>query len=194
MGSVSINNTEVSTTQDLLKKVQESQNRIDRITSIVSKIKVVPERECLISFMFNQDGFSKKVLLSSIEENMRQMLDRIKEFKISYIQEDVTYFEFNANPIWDIKESVENENSEKDVFIIKGSEVRYIVPRKNQNGKTSRNVIPNWNYMKDDFSIVINVLPMSEQNYVAAKEKQFSDIKEALLAAKLIDNNGEVII
>lgn len=192
--TLTINNTEVSTTQDLLKKVQESQNRIDRITSIVSKIKVVPERECLISFMFNQEGFSKKVLLSSIEENMCQMLDRIKELKISYIQEDVTYFEFNANPIWDIKESVENENSEKDVFIIKGSEVRYIVPRKNQNGKTSRNVIPNWNYMTDDFSIVINVLPMSEQNYVAAKEKQFSDIKEALLAAKLIDNNGEVII
>ncbi len=192
--TLTINNTEVSTTQDLLKKVQESQNRIDRITSIVSKIKVVPERECLISFIFNQDGFSKKVFLSSIEDNMRQMLDRIKELKIPYIQEDVTYFEFNANPIWDIKESVENENSEKDVFIIKGSEVRYIVPRKNQNGKTSRNVIPNWNYMKDDFSIVINVLPMSEQNYVAAKEKQFSDIKEALLAAKLIDNNGEVII
>jgi len=192
--TLTINNTEVSTTQDLLKKVQESQNRIDRITSIVSKIKVVPERECLISFMFNQEGFSKKVLLSSIEENMRQMLDRIKELKIPYIQEDVTYFEFNANPIWDIKESVENENSEKDVFIIKGSEVRYIVPRKNQNGKTSRNVIPNWNYMKDDFSIVINVLPMSEQNYATAKEKQFSDIKEALLAAKLIDNNGEVII
>jgi len=48
--------------------------------------------------------------------------------------------------------------------------------------------------MKDDFSIVINVLPMSEQSYVTAKEKQFSDIKEALLAAKLIDNNGEVII
>lgn len=192
--TLTINNTEVSTTQDLLKKVQESQNRIDRITSIVSKIKVVPERECLISFMFNQEGFSKKVLLSSIEENMHQMLDRIKELKIPYIQEDVTYFEFNANPIWDIKESVENENSEKDVFIIKGSEVRYIVPRKNQNGKTSRNVIPNCNYMKDDFSIVINVLPMSEQNYVAAKEKQFSDIKEALLAAKLIDNNGEVII
>lgn len=192
--TLTINNTEVSTTQDLLKKVQESQNRIDRITSIVSKIKVVPERECLISFMFNQEGFSKKVLLSSIEENMRQMLDRIKELKISYIQEDVTYFEFNANPIWNIKESVENENSEKDVFIIKGSEVRYIVPRKNQNGKTSRNVIPNWNYMKDDFSIVINVLPMSEQSYVTAKEKQFSDIKEALLAAKLIDNNGEVII
>lgn len=192
--TLTINNTEVSTTQDLLKKVQESQNRIDRITSIVSKIKVVPERECLISFMFNQEGFSKKVLLSSIEENMRQMLDRIKELKIPYIQEDVTYFEFNANPIWNIKESVENENSEKDVFIIKGSEVRYIVPRKNQNGKTSRNVIPNWNYMKDDFSIVINVLPMSEQNYVAAKEKQFSDIKEALLTAKLLDNNGEVII
>lgn len=192
--TLTINNTEVSTTQDLLKKVQESQNRIDRITSIVSKIKVVPERECLISFMFNQEVFSKKVLLSSIEENMRQMLDRIKELKIPYIQEDVTYFEFNANPIWNIKESVENENSEKDVFIIKGSEVRYIVPRKNQNGKTSRNVIPNWNYMKDDFSIVINVLPMSEQNYVAAKEKQFSDIKEALLTAKLLDNNGEVII
>lgn len=192
--TLTINNTEVSTTQDLLKKVQESQNRIDRITSIVSKIKVVPERECLISFIFNQDGFSKKVFLSSIEDNMRQMLDRIKELKIPYIQEDVTYFEFNANPIWDIKESVENENSEKDVFIIKGSEVRYIVPRKNQNGKTSRNVIPNWNYMKDDFSIVINVLPMSEQNYVAAKEKQFSDIKEALLTAKLLDNNGEVII
>lgn len=192
--TLTINNTEVSTTQDLLKKVQESQNRIDRITSIVSKIKVVPERECLISFMFNQEGFSKKVLLSSIEENMHQMLNRIKELKISYIQEDVTYFEFNANPIWDIKESVENENSEKDVFIIKGSEVRYIVPRKNQNGKTSRNVIPNWNYMTDDFSIVINVLPMSEQSYVTAKEKQFSDIKEALLTAKLLDNNGEVII
>lgn len=120
--TLTINNTEVSTTQDLLKKVQESQNRIDRITSIVSKIKVVPERECLISFMFNQEGFSKKVLLSSIEENMRQMLDRIKELKIPYIQEDVTYFEFNANPIWDIKESVENENSEKDVFIIKGTD------------------------------------------------------------------------
>jgi len=41
--TLTINNTEVSTTQDLLKKVQESQNRIDRITSIVSKIKVVPE-------------------------------------------------------------------------------------------------------------------------------------------------------
>jgi uncharacterized protein YjgD (DUF1641 family) len=192
--NLTINNVEVNTTQELLKKVQESQDRIDRIEKIVSKIKFVPERQCLVSFMFNDNVISKKVSLSDIEENMRQLLNRIPEFKIPYIQDNVEYFEFNANPIWDIKDSIENDNSEKDVFIIKGPEIRYIVPQKNSNPSRSRNIIPKWEYMKDDFSIVINVLPMSEDSYKLAKEKQFADIKEALLAAKLIDSNGEVII
>lgn len=53
--TLTINNTEVSTTQDLLKKVQESQNRIDRITSIVSKIKVVREVRYIVPRK-NQNG------------------------------------------------------------------------------------------------------------------------------------------
>lgn len=47
--------------------------------------------------MFNDNVISKKVSLSDIEENMRQLLNRIPEFKIPYIKDNVEYFEFNAN-------------------------------------------------------------------------------------------------
>ncbi len=193
--TVIFNNTEINNAQDLSYKIQAAKYNIDRILNIISRAKVIPERECLVSFMFNKEGFSRNIPLSSLEDGIRQMFNRISELKIPYVHENVEHFETASNPIWDIREAIENSENVEENFVIKGSEIRYIIPKnKEELTKRSKHFSINWCHLKDDFEIIIYPLQITKESQQKAIEKQFLDIKEALISAKLVDNNGKLII
>jgi hypothetical protein len=191
--SLIIKNTEINTTQELIKKIEESSSHILRVKAMLKDYKAIPERECLVSFLFNNAGYSIISTISNLDESFTKLFDKMSSLDIPYVQKDVTYFEIDYNAGWDIKDIVENGNSQETQFLIPGYKIRFIKPVEKEQ-KKNRNTQNNWMYMEEDFFIIVNILPLSEVSIKKAAQKQFDDILKALQDAKLITSDNELII